>query len=284
MDQISKALDKAKSEHTSSLRQWVTPGQSHHQSNLSLTSGFTGLRTVMPDFATMAENHMLTQPKVESPILADHYRMLRTRVVQKMAANRWNKLGITSAAAKAGKSYTAINLATTIARSTTHDVVLLDCDIRNPSIARGLGIASDCGLMDLLCGSAGLEEALVELESQPNLKILPGRIDPSVENRFELLSNGMGGVLQQIDHASPEATIIVDLPPVLVGDEVLGIAPFLDAFLMIVRDGDTQIESLNRSIDLMQGFEILGAVLNDSEDSLNHYAGYAYGAQPFEPK
>ena len=281
MDQIGKALDKAKQDKGSNLREWVTPGQGELGFGNSARQGmgFPPMRVEAPNFEVMAENHMLTEGKVESPVLADHYRMLRTRLLHKMKPLNATRVGVTSAAAKAGKSFTAINLAITIARASSDDVVLVDCDVRNPSIARGMGISCDVGLVDLLAETAEFKDVAFQISNLPNLKVVPGTLTPELENRFELLTNGIQGVFDLIQSYNPRATIVVDLPPVLVGDEVLGIAPHLDGFLLIVRDGDTDIETLHRAMDLLQDFPLFGSVLNDSQESLNHYAGYAYGAQ-----
>lgn len=281
MDQIGKALDKAKQDNSSNLRQWVTPGQGELGIGINAKNGigFPPLRVETPNFEVMAKNHMLTEGNTESPILADHYRMLRTRLFHRMQPINATRVGLTSAMAKAGKSFTAINLATTIARASSDEVVLIDCDVRNPSIARGLGINCELGLIDVLSGVAEFKDVAFALSNLPNLKIIPGTLASDPQNRFEILTNRIHVLFDEIKALNPRATVVVDLPPVLVGDEVLGIAPHLDGFLLIVRDGDTDIETLHHAMDLLQDFPMFGSVLNDSKESLSHYAGYSYGAQ-----
>jgi Mrp family chromosome partitioning ATPase len=281
VDFISKALDRAKDEKGPRLREWVMPGGEAGARRSDPGTGqaeVESFSTRAPDLDWMARSHMLTTHDTDNQILADHFRLLRTRVRQKMGAKRWTKLGITSAAAKAGKTFTAVNLAVTMARSTEDDVFLLDCDARNPSIARALGLEVEAGLIDFLAGDVEMEDIAFAVDGLENLKVVPGRVNEEVHERFELITSPrMQEVLNALAGYSQGATVIVDMPPVLVGDEVVGLAPMLDSFLFVVRDAVTDSDKLKSAVEMLKDFEILGVVLNDSEESLNHYAGYAYG-------
>lgn len=286
MDHISKALMKAKEARGATLRQWVSPGvnpATAHEVSLEpqvREKTFVRARTESADMEFLAKSNMLARPENENPVLSDYYRVLRTRIKQKMEPMGWTKLGVTSAASQAGKTFTALNLAITMARASDDDVILIDCDVRNPSVAKGLGITVDVGLVDFLAGSGTIEETMFALEHRPNLKVIPGRIDSDRHERFEAMTGPlMRELFDSLQAESPNSRIIVDLPPVLVGDEVLGIAPSLDAFLFIVRDGKTNIDSLKTAMDMLQDFEVLGTVLNDCDDNRSNYAGYAYGVQ-----
>src|SRR4029077_16593111 len=94
--------------------------------------------------------HILCGRGKEDPAVSDRYRLLRTRVIQALKLNGANTLGVTSAGPKDGKTLTSINLAISLAREGSFKVVLIDADLRKPSLADDLGIAVSKGLIDYL--------------------------------------------------------------------------------------------------------------------------------------
>ena len=285
MDHISEALKKAKEEQGSSVRSWVNPSVAGPVSapprgelQAARVPRLHDLQTTPIDLELMARSNMLCEPEKENPIMADHYRVLRTRVKQKMGMMGWTKLGITSPSPLSGKTFTAINLALTMARAAGDDVVLVDCDARNPSVGKGVGIEREVGIVDYLRGDAALEEVMLTVEQLPNLHIVPGRVVQRTHGYIEAMTGPkMQSLFDILQQQSPNAFVIVDLPPVVIGDEVLGLAPSLDAFVMIVRDGLTNLDTLATAMDMLKDYEVLGTVLNDCEENLRNYAGYAYG-------
>ena len=194
------------------------------------------------------------------------YKMLRTRVLQKMDKNDWRILAVTASHESAGKTITAINLAMMIARSGGRSVYLLDLDLRKPGIARSLGIDNvSAGVGDYLSGKKKLEDILWSV-GVDNLFVAvgKGRFDHSSEL---LVSTPMTELISAIRSDPAEPLIIIDLPPVLAADDALAIAPIVDSLLFVVAEGETKRADISHSLELLSDVELLGVVLNKSRDA-----------------
>lgn len=205
----------------------------------------------------------------ESDSFSMAYKMLRTQVYQKMVNNNWTTLGITSATSGEGKSLTAINLAFSLSRASARPVVLVDLDLRRPSVVTKLGISVERGISDYLTRGVALQNILLRIAD--NLVLAPGIED--VSDASELLGSvQMVRFLRDLREAMPDALIIFDLPPVLMVDDVLALSPTIDACLIVAEEGRTQRDELQQAVDMMQMTNLLGVVLNKSgEISNNHY-------------
>jgi Mrp family chromosome partitioning ATPase len=200
------------------------------------------------------------------------YKILRTRALKRMRSNGWQTLGVTSAMQGDGKSLTSLNLALSLARETTLSVILLELDLRRPSICQQLGVDPVRGLPEYLEGTATLEEVLFRPENTERLAILPNT--EVYEDSSEVLSSPK--IAQMMDELQTDdlgRIIVCDLPPYLVSDDVLAFAPLADAFLVVVTEGVTPRQMLSKSIDILQELPIMGIVLNRSEEVS---AGYYY--------
>ena len=194
------------------------------------------------------------------------YKMLRTRVLQKMDKNDWRILAVTASHESAGKTITAINLAMMIARSGGRSVYLLDLDLRKPGIARSLGIKDvSTGVGDYLSGKRKLEEILWSI-GVDNLFVAvgKGRFDHSSEL---LVSTPMIELVSAIRSDPSEPLIIIDLPPVLAADDAVAITPIIDSVLFVVAEGETKRADITHSLELLRDVDLLGVVLNKSRDA-----------------
>lgn len=223
--------------------------------------------------AILDRDHLTRNRIVHDDFAADavgRYKMLRTRVLQKMDKNDWRILAVTAPHEKAGKSITAINLAITIARSGDRRVYLLDLDLRKPGVARSLGITDiDAGIGHYLSGSKKIEGVLWSIGID-NLFIVPG--EGRFENSSELLaSSRMIDLISLIRSDPSRPIIIVDLPPVLAADDALAVAPIVDSLLFVVAEGETPRADIKRSLELLKDVNLLGVVLNKSRDSQPGY-------------
>jgi Mrp family chromosome partitioning ATPase len=197
------------------------------------------------------------------------YKMLRTRVLQRMRSNGWRKLAITSPRTQAGKTLTAINTAISLAQEPNQQVVLVDLDLRNPSIQSSLGLAPDLGLSDHLLRGVPIEKVLLKLDV-PRLYIVPNW--ERLENSSEVIASAQMAQLTQTLAATSASTIVIfDLPPLLDADDMLTFMPQVDAVLFVVAQGETQRSDLERSSDLLRELTVLGTVLNKSNDEAPSY-------------
>jgi Mrp family chromosome partitioning ATPase len=190
-----------------------------------------------------------------------------------MRANQWQTLGVTSAAQGDGKSLTSLNLALSLARETTLSVILLELDLRRPTICRHLGAEPTRGLTDYLDGTIELEEALFRPAGTERIAILPN--NDIYENSSEVLSSPKVAQLVNDLRTDDQGRILVcDLPPYLVSDDVLAFSPIVDCFLIVISEGVTPRQTLRKSMDILQELPVMGIVLNRSEEKTPGYYSY----------
>ena len=280
-DHLSRALDRAQ-ESPNLIRNWTKPDPESKNGAApkwkgSIQKALEAGAPVELDQKLLQRNHVLSTTAFEDSLVSDSYRLLRTRIRQLMKPRDWNKLGITSPSAKEGKSLTATNLAIIAARDASRKVVLIDGDMRRPSIFEYFGIEADKGLSDYLAGNTNLEDVVYRPSILPNLYIIPTRVASE-----ELMEESLGdGHIQELlnELSSEDVFTIVDLPPALVADDVLSLAPLLDGLLIVVRDGQSSSADLKSTIELLSDVSLLGTVLNDSPDAGKDSHGYYYSKQ-----
>jgi capsular exopolysaccharide synthesis family protein len=201
--------------------------------------------------------------------VADAYRLLRTRILNMMKREGWKVLGVTSPGAQEGKSLTAANLAISMAREPNTTVLLLDADLRRPAQHRYFGLQTRWGLAEYLQMDLSWEEVII-VPGIERLMVLPC-IHPA-EGSSELLgSPKMGALLKDCKSRSDIQCVVVDLPPVLSGDDVLMLSPHIDALLLVIDDGRTQAAEIAKSLEVLDRVPIVGSVLNRSEESVANY-------------
>lgn len=197
------------------------------------------------------------------------YKMLRTQVLQRMVAKGWNAMAVTSPASDDGKTLTAVNLAISLARELHHTVLLVDLDLRKPSVHQYFGFEPEKGIDDYLLDGVALSDVLVN-PGVERLVLLPVR--QSIENSSELLASpAMGKLVQELKLRYPSRMVLFDLPPILASDDALSFAPHVDALLLVLRDAKTTRNELEHALEILQDVPILGTVLNDSSEKISTY-------------
>lgn len=267
MSQISKAVEMAKKEGQfgNDRQQRNGGGQQPHLFRENDVS------RIATDAAVLRKNNVLTG--IDDNKVVDTYRLLRTRVLSRMRQNRWKSLGITSAGKNDGKTLTAVNLAISIAMKQNHSVVIVDTDLRNPSVAKAFGIEPKFGLADYLSSDVPLGKVLIN-PGIDGLNIIPG--NQHTHTPSELLSSlKMSRLAKDLKSQYQSIIVIYDLPPVLVGDDVVAFAPNLDAVLFVVEEGSTDSSRLKKSVSLLEDLNIIGSVLNKSKQTSDQ-EGYYY--------
>lgn len=183
-------------------------------------------------------------------------------------------IGVTSSMRGEGKSTTAINLSYVLAEA-GKKVVLVDADLRIPSIAKKMKIASAPGLTDCLKGSHAEEFPVFESEHLPNWCIIPsGALPP---NPSELLSsNRMKRVLDKL--AEKYDYIIVDLPPVNLVSDALAISEYITGMILVIREDYAEKKELENCVRQLQlsNVNVLGCVMNESKFGASKYRRYRY--------
>jgi len=192
----------------------------------------------------------------------DAFKILRTQVMHRLREHAWNVVGVTSPDEGEGKSLTAVNLAVSLAMETTQTVLLVDANLMRPSVHEFFGLDDDCpGLTDYLLDGEPLEDLLLN-PGIDRFVILPG--GKPVSNSTELLTSPkMVTLVQDMKHRYRSRIVIFDLPPLLHTADVLAFAPYTDALLLVVEEGKTTAEEVQRALSLVtKSHPLLGTVLN----------------------
>jgi receptor protein-tyrosine kinase len=190
---------------------------------------------------------------------AERYRSLRARISLVEGDTPRRVLVVTSPSRSDGRTVTAGNLAIAMAQEFDRRAVVVDADLRHARLHTLLGVAREPGLVDVVSGAAGLDEALVSLPGQ-NLVVLPAG---SVHTRpAELL--GCAAMRRLLGLLSDRFDrVVVDAPPASVAD-TCALGPLADGLLLVVRAGRTRVTAIERAITGLPPGKLLGLVLNDS--------------------
>ena len=191
----------------------------------------------------------------------DAYKILRTQVTQRLRENGWNVVGVTSPGYGEGKTLTAVNLAVSLAMETTQTVLLVDSDLQDPTVHQVFGLKDCLGLADYLLDDQPVEDLLLH-PGIGRFVLLPG--GRTISNSTEILTAPkMVGLVEELKHRYPSRVVIFDLPPLLHTADVLAFSPYTDALLMVVEEGKTTGEELQRALSLVKNSRpVLGTVLN----------------------
>ena len=202
------------------------------------------------------------------------YKMLRTNLIFTLTDSpKCKKIGVTSSIRGEGKSTVSINLAYTIATSNSK-VLLIDLDMRLPSVGKKLGIDYHFGLSDYLANKVVKKDIIHNLPQYKNLDvILSGTIPP---NPSELIgSEALAKFVKTLELSYDY--IIFDLPPVNIVTDALAAKDLMDGQLVIVREGYSDKYSLSNCIRQLQFVEmnILGFVLTNAGGDATYYNKYS---------
>jgi protein-tyrosine kinase len=194
------------------------------------------------------------------------YRMLRTQVLQRARTHGLNTLGVVSAVNGEGKTLTAVNLALSLAAEPNQTVLLLDLDLRRPAVARTLGLAAERGLESWFGGDEPTRNVCYGIEGVERFHVLPTMAP--VNGSSEILAGvATRKLFNELKGRDPGRLLIVDLPPVLLSDDALMVAPLLDAVVLVVNERRTKREDVVRVVELLGNTRIVGTVLNRSSES-----------------
>lgn len=213
---------------------------------------------------------MLVAATEPGSMAAEQYRLLRTRLEGSEAGRRAQVLLVTSPRLGDGKTITSTNLALTMAQDFQQKVLLVEADLRRPTLGSLLGLPDGPGLVDVLVGAASLEDALVQVPDR-DLVVLTGGL-PAARSTELLSSSMMQNVLASL--RSRFDRIVVDTPPVEVADTHV-LTRICDGILLVVRAGQTPRPAVERALEGVDREKVLGLVLNEVEETADAYS-YRY--------
>lgn len=214
---------------------------------------------------------MFVMEKAPKSIDAEAYRSLRSNIEYSSFDDEYRVIVVTSSVPGEGKSTTSGNLAIALAQS-GNSVLLVDCDMRKPSIHKMFKISNAAGTAELLLRKKLFEE--VANNYNENLTIITaGKIPP---NPSEMLaSRAMTAFIEEMKKEFKY--IILDTPPLQAVTDAQVLSTKADGVLLIVRAGSTKREMVFNSVDLIKKVQgkVIGTVLNGVENKKNNY--YYYG-------
>ncbi|MFM9978679.1 MAG: CpsD/CapB family tyrosine-protein kinase [Sphingomonadaceae bacterium] len=210
------------------------------------------------------------------PLAARPFNLLRAQVLKRAAKLGGHLFGVTSAAPDAGKSFVTTNVAAALARIPGQRVVLIDLDLRRPSIADRFGLDLEQGIDAWLLGKTddlrqcGVQVKGTGLSIFPANRVGDGSGELLASAHFEALANAM----RQL----PESTIVLcDLPPAFVSDDAMTAVSKLDGYIHVIDEGVTPKRQAEELRLLMDPAPCLGAVLNRYSGRWNDSYGYSAG-------
>lgn len=209
---------------------------------------------------------------------AEQFRTLKTSLLFSSDRKAPRTIMVTSAVPDEGKSFVAANLAVTYALSLDEHVLLMDCDLRLPTVHKVFGLPDNCdGLSDILAGTIDIPKGIHKTGVE-KLNIIPGGRIPN--NPTELLSSArMKNLLKEVESRYNDRYIIIDSPPPLLTAEAIALSRQVDGILIVIRHESTRRKDVKEMIDLLGSEKIIGIIVNRYDVRLAKYYGYGrYGS------
>lgn len=208
---------------------------------------------------------------------AGAFDLLRTQVLQRMNRHGWRTIGVVSPAPGAGKTVVSINLAMGIAQLADRTAMLVDFDLRRPSILRYLGVERSPTLTDYFAGECEFADVLFN-PALPSL-VVAGAAN-YVPNSAELLGSArMSALINEVKGRYQDRIAVFDLPPLLNADDALAVLPSIDCVLMVVANGLSTRQEVEDAMRYLSSTQLIGTVLNKAADSADGYGYSGYGVQ-----
>ena len=197
-------------------------------------------------------------PYAADPAILEHYRRLRTKLLQEHEVKPFRILMVASPNPQEGKTVTTLNLALSFAMLPSCKVLVIDGDLRKGSLGKWMAVDGRPGLSNLIDGTAGINDIVLKSDDVPmhfvlrgNSKALAGELlnSPRLNSDFRRLAD-------QFD------LVLVDSPPLNVVTDAQLLADCCDGVLLVARAFSTTRKALEKAVHDLQPFRILGAVLN----------------------
>ncbi|MFW5908678.1 MAG: polysaccharide biosynthesis tyrosine autokinase [Desulfosalsimonas sp.] len=233
-----------------------------------------------PGFSQERWDRRLQKSTDPRSLFFESFRRLRASILYPSSGSRPKTLLVTSAVPHEGKGFVCANLGVALARGMENHAMMVDCDLRHPSLAQLFGVSGDTGLVDYLQDNADLS-LLIRKTGQPKLSLLPGGQAPA--NPAEMLESArMTGLINEMAQRYPDRIILFDSAPGVIASETATLAKQVDGVILVVRYGASAKEEVKRFADTLGQDKILGVVFNAYPENaveafLEKRLGYGYG-------
>lgn len=261
MGKFSTALEKGEQEHSYTLESnddWLQPEdpKTQKQQSTKEDSPVINIRPTSNPWDPRlfhAINQDISLPEI--------FKTLRSRILHPQNIDKTIKsVVITSAVPKEGKSFVTANLGISLAQGLDQHSLLVDCDLRRPSLAKLFGISNTPGLVDFLQDNSPLPH-LINKTDVNKLSIIASGRPP--QNPAELLSSAkMESLVNELSKRYDDRIIIFDTPPIMVAAESSVLASLVDGVILVVREATSRENEIQKTIDSIGKNKILGFVYN----------------------
>lgn len=275
MERIQAAIAKARAarnaERTSVPRR-AQRGSIHPLPDTA--AAWNALQMFTPDAKEMERNRINGNAKGAEGAAFD---VLRTRILKLAQANGWKRLAITSPTAGCGKSTIALNLSLNISRPSDMSAILVEVDMRRPSLASKIGLRNRHSVAKVLSGEAPVDRNMVRIgQNRCGLLSNHGAI-PNPSDLFQMPE--VKSVLKEIETTYAPSIMIFDMPPLLVNDDTIAFLQHVDCVLLVAAAEHSTIAEVDSSErELAEYTNVLGVTLNMCRFAGRRYGyDYAYG-------
>lgn len=257
MEKIQQALEKAR--HQRPTPRVESPAIAPPSPGaLRVTYGPT--RSVRVSRRTLLRQRVVAASPSEPA--ADAFRVLRTRLMARLDERRGRAVAVCAAQQGSGKTFLAANLAVSIAQYVHRSVLLVDLDLRHPTVHRCFGLEPVHGLADHLESEIPLEACLIN-PGIDRLVVLP-QPRPITRSAELLASPRMLALAQELNRRYDDRIVIYDCPPLLTTADAIVALGYVDGCLLVVPEGGVSRGDLVRAAELIGEERFLGSVLNDA--------------------
>lgn len=267
MSRLKKALEKAREARGDLWDEKTRPADDSLAVQPGVSSPAVEFKPFKPKYSqtqvVQCDQELLRKNKVIAVCTqdsADRMKILRTQILNQMCVEGRNTLLVTSCNPGEGKTLTAINLAISYSHQLNTTVLLVDADIKKPSIHTYFGLDNGPGLADCLIQKAAVSDVLVN-PGMDRIVILRGGT-PQTNSAELLSSHSMGVLLREMKNRYRNRFIILDSAPVLTSADPLVLAGIVDAILIVVEAEKTQREDVQKVLEMLRDRPIIGTVFN----------------------
>ncbi len=274
MGKLYKALEKA---NISALRDWPLDGRTREEKG----NGQRGPDVVRASRQRVKEDAERLEKPVDFRVVvyhnpeslaAEHFKVLRGTIMHRSKGQVIKSILVTSALEQEGKTMVSCNLAVSIAQSIDPYVLLIDGDVRRPSVQKMLGLRKSRGLTDYLMSGNPLSDYLMKGILDKMTVLQAGS---RVRNPAELMtSERMQHLIEEARDRYADRLIVIDSPPVNLAAESLVLAGQADAVVMVVRYGVSDKNAVDEAVKKLGKDKILGVVFNGFEITPRKYTYY----------
>ena len=245
----------------------VLPGTQEGESDARaepLRINYSSTQVMHDALVRLQRTHGVVKP--DRSALAESFKMLRNQVLQRMRADGYNLLAVTSPRRIEGKSLTAVNLALTIAADYDSAVLLVDADLTGQGLQSMFGLDGARGLSDHLMHGVPIPDLLVN-PGVARFVLLPAG-QQAVLNSAELLATKLAQqLIQEMKQRYQDRYIIIDLPPLLDTADALAFLPQVDTTLVVVEEHTTSLQDMETMAELLAPFNLVGTVMSQARET-----------------